>query len=100
MIYQLQYSLKNYALDSIVANLRQTIGKLEGAIKAAHENQVIADRYMSESKAMISNITGETAMLRAERDLLLHKLNEYKLLKENQNMNTQPAIRSKRKKID
>lgn len=88
------------ALQVQVANLRQTVGKLEGAIKAAHENQTIADRYMSESKAMISNITGETAMLRAERDLLLHKLNEYKLLKENQNMNTQPAIRSKRKKID
>jgi predicted DCC family thiol-disulfide oxidoreductase YuxK len=83
-----------------IANLRHSVGVLEGAVKAANEGQEITNRELIDSRMQLSTITRETASILAERDLLLRQLKEQESLKTKQDTLIQPAARAKRRKIE
>ncbi|MDO8653161.1 MAG: DNA-binding protein [Undibacterium sp.] len=86
--------------QSQVANLRQTIGNLEGAIQAASEAREIVNRELMELKIQISNNTHALAGSAVERDLLLRKLHECELGAAKHAATIQPATRAKRRKTE
>ena len=83
-----------------VANLRHSVGALEGAVKAANDAQEIANRELTDSRIQLSTITRETTSILAERDLLLRQLKAQESLKAKQDKPIQPAVRAKRRKIE
>ncbi|AZP14007.1 DNA-binding protein [Undibacterium parvum] len=88
------------AFQSQMANLRQTIGNLEGAIQAASEAREIVNRELIQLKIQISNNTHALAGSAVERDLLLRKLHECELGAAKNAAAIQPTTRAKRRKTE
>jgi chromosome segregation ATPase len=87
-------------LQSQLANLRQTIGNLEGAIQAASEAREVANRELMDLKLQLSNNTHALAGSAVERDLLLRRLHEFELEAAKHAASIQPITRTKRRKTE